>query len=54
MPAECQVRYTSSSSPRLLDLYAKVPVGSESGQASWQFKMALQVGRVAHCCCDAL
>ncbi len=49
------MRYTSSSSPRLLDLYAKVPVGSESGQASWQFKMALQVGggctsALLHCC----
>jgi hypothetical protein len=43
VPAECQVRYTSTSSERLLRLYERVPVGSDSGAASWQFKMALQV-----------
>mmetsp|Transcript_22365 Transcript_22365/g.38234 ORF Transcript_22365/g.38234 Transcript_22365/m.38234 type:complete len:519 (+) Transcript_22365:2-1558(+) len=41
IPKACQLRYDGVQDERLLCLFQKLPVGSDSGTASWQYKQAL-------------
>ncbi len=42
-PLACQVRYDRVTHPRLLQLFDKVPQGSNNQGAAWQYKQALTV-----------
>lgn len=40
-PLHYAVRYDAVDDPRLLALFQRLPSGSDTGQAAWQFKQAL-------------